>query len=930
VIRTTDGVSPRGAFVGRGAELELLSRAMDAAREGEPQIVWIEGEPGIGKTAFIRRFLTAVQGAQVLQASGEESETTLEYGVVLQLIAQATSASNWPELERQIGSRSPASSFTVGADLLGILGPLQDTAPVVVAVDDAHWLDPSSAAALLFVMRRLHGDRLLLLIGSRPGGVEHLGPGWSRLLADPDYVEPISLSGLSGEEISELADSLGLGPLTLAAAERLREHTGGHPLYVKALLTELPGDRLRFGDGPLPAPRSFSATVLARMTNVGADAQALVSAAAVAGPRSQVGFAASVAGLDEPLAGLEEALDAELLVLSPGQLPEEIEFAHPLIRAAVYDDLSPSRRRTLHLACAAHATGSAALGHRVAASHGPDDGLASELLLAAEDEIAASRLAAGVERLLWASRIAASEELRERALLRAVECLVLVGDMPRANLHLDAVLACSDSPRRSYAIAFLTAANGRLLEAEAACREMMERPDYHDDPELDGNASATLALLCSLLGRGDDGVAHARTALDLPGLSPTARTIATQGLCLGLVMSGRGDEAIARLGFLSPARIEPEPFEAELLTSRAQFKAWWGDLAGAAEDLSAVIRWARAGVPFRGIPNAYGGLAEVEYRLGHWNAGLAYADAAVSLGEDSERLWDLPYVRAVASYLNAARGNWSTAKEHADAARRGAELTPLPMCIYYACTAAAHLAWVQGEWEALLRAVAPVLAPLTGGGIVTGLGRRAMQAMVTEAMLSTGRIDEAEELLGMIEGPIDETLNDPTRIEAWRLRGLLESERDRPEQARAAFERGREVAATFEAPLDHALLELAHGQFLRRQGSRRLAIATLQMARDRLRELGANPFLVRCETELTACGVRSRDADADNRYGLTAREDLVARLVASGKSNREVAEELYLSTKAIEYHLGNVFAKVNIHSRHELASRLAAATAETK
>ena len=135
-----------------------------------------------------------------------------------------------------------------------------------------------------------------------------------------------------------------------------------------------------------------------------------------------------------------------------------------------------------------------------------------------------------------------------------------------------------------------------------------------------------------------------------------------QAQCVGLVMTGRGDEAIAGLGFLSPSRIEPEPFEAELLTSRAQFKAWWGDLAGAQEDLSAVIRWSRAGVPHRGIPNAYGGLAEVEYRLGHWNSGLTYADAAVSLGEDSERLWDLPYVRAVASYLNAVRGNWSTAR----------------------------------------------------------------------------------------------------------------------------------------------------------------------------------------------------------------------------------------------------------------------------
>jgi DNA-binding CsgD family transcriptional regulator len=87
--------------------------------------------------------------------------------------------------------------------------------------------------------------------------------------------------------------------------------------------------------------------------------------------------------------------------------------------------------------------------------------------------------------------------------------------------------------------------------------------------------------------------------------------------------------------------------------------------------------------------------------------------------------------------------------------------------------------------------------------------------------------------------------------------------------------------------------------------------------------LGAPPFAARAEAELTACGVRSPGHSAENRFGLTAREEIVARLVASGKSNREVAEELYLSTKAIEYHLGNVFAKVNIRSRHELAARLA-------
>jgi DNA-binding CsgD family transcriptional regulator len=176
----------------------------------------------------------------------------------------------------------------------------------------------------------------------------------------------------------------------------------------------------------------------------------------------------------------------------------------------------------------------------------------------------------------------------------------------------------------------------------------------------------------------------------------------------------------------------------------------------------------------------------------------------------------------------------------------------------------------------------------------------------------------------MVAEKIDESLEDFTRVELWRLRGLLEQACGRSAQAEAAFARGEKAAGSVQSPLSEGLLELAHGQFLRKNGSRRAAIAMLRVAGDRFRALAAQPFLARCEAELTACGVRSPDRAGDNRYGLTAREDIVARLVAAGKSNREVAEELYLSTKAIEYHLGNVFAKVNIRSRHELAARLGA------
>ena len=161
MIGTPEAVALRSVFVGRQAELDILSSAMESARAARPQIVWIEGEPGIGKTAFMRRFLTTVEDVVILEASGEESETALDYGVVLQLVAKATPASSRTEREEQIAARSPASSFAVGADLLSLLGTVQDSAPVVIAVDDAHWIDAPSAGALLFALRRLHGDRVL-------------------------------------------------------------------------------------------------------------------------------------------------------------------------------------------------------------------------------------------------------------------------------------------------------------------------------------------------------------------------------------------------------------------------------------------------------------------------------------------------------------------------------------------------------------------------------------------------------------------------------------------------------------------------------------------------------------------------------------------------------------------------------------------------
>jgi DNA-binding CsgD family transcriptional regulator len=169
---------------------------------------------------------------------------------------------------------------------------------------------------------------------------------------------------------------------------------------------------------------------------------------------------------------------------------------------------------------------------------------------------------------------------------------------------------------------------------------------------------------------------------------------------------------------------------------------------------------------------------------------------------------------------------------------------------------------------------------------------------------------------------MDDTSGDLAQVEMWRVSGVLEHARGSPESARAAFERARAVAKTTDSPPAQARVELSFGHFLHRTGRRREAIATLRVARELFERLDARPLIERCDVELAACGVRARSRASDGDHDLTARELVVARLVASGKTNREAASELYLSTKAIEYHLANIFTKLDIHSRHELASRL--------
>src|SRR6266496_2539862 len=206
-----------------------------------------------------------------------------------------------------------------------------------------------------------------------------LGEGWLRFLAGDYRAGRVRLGGLGPEEVVALGRALGAGKMPRRAVSRLLEETGGNPLYCRAVLEEAAAGGADLGGAALPVPRSLAGMVLARARALSPGARRLAEAAAVLGHHCELGAAAALADLADPVPALAEALAAGILAEEPGGAAAGIGFSHLLVQRAVYEDLSPARRRRLHQRAAGLVDRDRALGHRVAAAIGPDDGLAAEL-----------------------------------------------------------------------------------------------------------------------------------------------------------------------------------------------------------------------------------------------------------------------------------------------------------------------------------------------------------------------------------------------------------------------------------------------------------------------------------------------------------------------------------------------------------------------
>lgn len=908
-------------FVGRAVELAALRRALAEVATGRPQTVLITGAAGIGKTSLIEQFLSQVDGVATLRASGEQWEAFVAFGVIDQLLRAAGVRGGLLLAGRQ-RSLPPEEPVGVGAVLLETLEKLERQAVVILLIDDAHWADVDSLRALLFALRRLAAARVLTVLTVRDEDALRVPDGLRRL-ASATTGRALHLEALESGEVQTLATALGVPQFRLRTAQRLRDHTGGNPLYVRALLSEFPADRWHTWQPRLPAPRAFATQVVDRLSACSPSARSLVEACSVLGVRSSLQMGAALAGLDDPVDAFEESVAVGLLQSTDKIDIWDVAFLHPLVQAAVYEQVSPTNRIRLHRAASGLVDDEgAALRHRVAATTPPNEEVAAALDAFARREMRWGAWASAASALVEASRMSVDRTDHEERLLRAIDAIVSAGDLLQASAFTRDIARFEPGPLRDAALGYLAILRGRVTEAEGFLTTGWERADAAADPHL----AALLALRWTLHSvgrlRGAQIVEWSCRAVSLVPDDDAVRLEADAIRGLGLGLMGRVPDGLAAYeAVLAPMTGDEGSTAGRVGMAKSWLEIVVDDLDRVPQTLADLAPAQLRNGSIRIAVWSYVWLSRAHYLLGGWDDAATAAERAVSLLEETGHEWLRPLARWVAVDVFAGRGEWQAAQAHAQ--RATAESGGYELMIVAAALARAGLASVRGEHAAVLQALEPLLVIRPRDG-VDEPGFWPWQHLYGDALVSTGRLDEASAFLAPHEELAEERKRRSSIARLARVRGRLEAGAGRMDAADAAFRHGIDQIRELSLPFERASIELAYGQMLRRRGHRRAATVQLEAARERFAALGARPFVERCVRELESSGLTpTKRTDADP-LRLTPQELAVARFAATGMSNRDIASEMTISVKTVQFHVSNVYTKLGVRSRVQLANRLAA------
>lgn len=931
---------------GRSTELEVLQSLVDRVTEGVGQIAVIEGVAGMGKTRLLHEVLTYGEGRglRVLRGAANELERDRPFRALAVTLGLHPGADdlNRAEIGRLLVGEPGAGATAVGqaSDLsyriidavADLLQELCLAGPIVLALEDFHWADPSTIRAVRSVARRLAASPIALFVTFRPApSVPDVEAAVGDLLERG--ARHVVLDPLNEDAATSLARdvvSAELGPHLRAQVAG----AGGNPLFVTEVLEALREEgAIELGDGRaevsgLSVPPSLRLTILRRLSFLADESLELLKVASILGSSFSIADLSLVTrrSVVQLLSLLTEVFRAGIL----GETEDRIAFRHDLIREAIYEELPAAIRKDLHREA----------GRVLAAAGGSPAQVAQQMSLGASPGDA--------EALLWLRRAAReagprSAPVAVRLLERALELTESADPNRRAILD-------------ELALPLLTV--GRLDEAEALVRESLD---------LEGDPVAKLPLRRSLATtvffRGDRPGARAlfesnaraseapagerATDLALASMSAMysgdlarARSLAGEGKQAGESSGDAFGASLSLMTLSTVARFQGSLQEALDLGARAVQLAsrvdapWAGPfihpalLYGAAclegdrlDEAENVLRMGRDVAERSGtwhIPWYQMYLAARNFLTGDWDDAIAEAQAGLSFLDDMEftpfaaALFPRGLIAAIALYRgDAEAAMFALTKAEEELARSGTQLGVDAML-----WAKAMLLEAEGD-PAQARSV------LDGVWNVYGMvgyhhAHRWLAPDLVRLTLDAGDADRAESIVADLEDLATRARVHTVEGVALRCRGLLEND---PQLLVASVEAYRRGPRPFERALacEDAAIALA------RDGRVDEARSFLEEALEVYERVGASRAIDRAEAGARASGLRRGRRGLRRRpsFGwesLTPTELRVVELVAQGLTNRAIGEQMFISARTVETHVGHLFAKLRVSNRAELAA----------
>ena len=904
-------------LVGREGERTRLDSLIARARRGESAALLVHGEPGIGKTRLLEHVAAEAADFQVLRARPLEAESELAFAGLSELlrpILQLLDRIPAPQKAAlsgalALGPSVPGDRFAVAAATLSLLAAVAEKSPVLVVVDDAHWLDAPSREALLFAGRRLGSEGVLMLLGMR-----------DREWISAAGLGTLELHGLSAGDAVALVERTGT-PVDVAVRNRIVTETRGNPLAILEAVATLTDAEL-LGKVPITHPLAVGASLerafAQRLDSLPQDTQdaLLIAAASDTGSAGEIARALTQAGLNPD--ALEPAEREGVITLGG----ERIEFRHPLVRSAAYHLHDPAERRAAHRALATAAdAGERAAWHLAAASAGPDEKVAALLETSAVDAFARSAYAAAARAFQAAALLSPDDEDRVRRTMGAGQALWLAGEGERAAALLESVLDLAAEPAaradlqqlRGLAMLFASPVSETyaMLVAEA------DRVEPHDTSRASAlRATAALVSFMAADHAGADEIARRALA----GAGPGGRPTATMVLALVTAGGGQVDEAFALLEPMleSLGSIDPLGELSFVLSGTAQSLVLIEQWVHARKMFDRIIAAARtAGAPtVRTFPLAV--FSEFELRRGKIAAAYAAAAESVQLAAETGQTGLSSYTLVTLARAEAVLGHDEDCQAHVAAALKNSRRTGSNSIEIYAAAVLGLLELSRGHADRAavhLAECARLEKQYSTGTVVPTIAQSA--ADLVEAHIRSGAMTDAKRSLATLEDIACRTGLKWANAGAARCRGMLASEERYEREFQTALALyGEEMA------FERARTLLALGMRRRRSRRRADARAALHEALSYFERGGAEPWAHLARAELRATGEMPPRDNALGLRSLTSQELQVALIVARGSTNREAAAALFLSTKTVEFHLGNTYRKLGVRSRAELVRRV--------